>query len=253
MPIVSVEDAIEIIRRGDFIIIVDDEDRENEGDLALAASAVTPDKINFMAMHARGLICAPMLGERLDALGIPLMVGQNTAPFATAFTDTVDAKRGVTTGISASDRAATIKALVDQETMPEDLTRPGHVFPLRYREGGVLMRTGQTEAVVDLARLAGLYPAGVICEVMNEDGTMSRMPDLETFSERWGIPIVSVAQIIAYRRQKESLVERQAVANLPTKYGLFKAYGYESVIDPNEHIALVMGTSTPMNPHGPGS
>lgn len=248
MALVSVEKAVEAIQRGDFVIIVDDADRENEGDLALAAEMITADKINFMATHARGLICVPMLGERLDALKIPLMVGENTAPFATAFTDSVDAKIDVTTGISAQDRAATIKALVDEKTTPDDLTRPGHIFPLRYREGGVLMRTGQTEASVDLTRLAGLYPAGVICEVMNEDGTMSRMPDLEVFSERWDIPIVTVEQIIAYRRERESLVERRVEAQLPTRYGLFTAYGFESSIDPNEHIALVMGDIHPDEP-----
>jgi 3,4-dihydroxy 2-butanone 4-phosphate synthase/GTP cyclohydrolase II len=241
MPVVSVEEAIAIIARGDFIIIVDDADRENEGDLALAAERVTPEKINFMAKHARGLVCISMTGERLDELKLPLMVRDNTTPFATAFTQSVDAKKGVTTGISAPDRSVTIKALIDPATRPDDLARPGHIFPLRYREGGVLMRTGHTEAVVDLARLAGLYPAGVICEVMNDDGTMARMGDLERFSDQWEIPIVTIAQLIAYRRQRESLVERRAVAKLPTRYGLFTAYGYSSAIDANEHVAFVMG------------
>ncbi|MBI4236189.1 MAG: bifunctional 3,4-dihydroxy-2-butanone-4-phosphate synthase/GTP cyclohydrolase II [Chloroflexi bacterium] len=241
MPVVTVEEAVEAIRRGDCVIIVDDADRENEGDLAFAAEKVTPERINFMARYGRGLICVPMLGERLDQLKVPLMVRHNTAPFATAFTESVDARYGVTTGISANDRAATIKVLVDPKTKPEDLTRPGHVFPLRYREGGVLMRAGQTEAIIDLARLAGLYPAGVICEVMKEDGTMARMPDLEGFSQQWGVPIVTVAQIIAYRRRRESLVDRQAVAKLPTRYGEFTACGYRSSIDPDEHVALVMG------------
>ena len=248
MPLVSVEHAVEVVRRGDFVVIVDDEDRENEGDLAFAAEMVTPEKINFMATHARGLICVPMLGARLEDLELPLMVTNNTAVFATAFTQSVDARIGVTTGISAADRSMTIKALVDPMTQPGDLARPGHVFPLRYREGGVLMRAGQTEASVDLSILAGLYPAAVICEIMNEDGTMSRMPDLEVFAERWNIPIVSVAQIIAYRRQRESLVERRAVAQLPTRHGDFTAYGYRSAIDPAEHVALVMGDIDPDEP-----
>ena len=245
MAAVNVEDAVDQIRRGEFVIIVDDEDRENEGDLALAAEMVTPEKINFMASQARGLVCAPLLGARLDQLGLPLMVTNNTAVFATAFTQSVDATLDVSTGISASDRAKTIKALVDPLTQPGDLARPGHVFPLRYREGGVLMRAGQTEAVVDLAVLAGLYPGGVICEIMNEDGSMARMPDLEAFSAKWDIPIVTVAQIIAYRGQRESLVERQADAQLPTQHGVFTAYGYRSSIDPAEHVALVLGKIDP--------
>ncbi|MBI4328726.1 MAG: bifunctional 3,4-dihydroxy-2-butanone-4-phosphate synthase/GTP cyclohydrolase II [Chloroflexi bacterium] len=245
MPLATIEEAIEDIRKGDFVIICDDEGRENEGDLALAAEKVTPEKINFMASHARGLICMPIVGQRLDALQVPLMVSNNTATYGTAFTQSIDGKKGVTTGISAFDRAATVLAVLDPATKPEDLARPGHVFPLRYREGGVLMRTGQTEAVVDLARLAGLYPAGVICEIMRADGTMARMPDLEGFSQKWGIKIVSVAQLIAYRRRTESLVERVAKTKLPTRYGEFVAYGYKSSIDPDEHVAMVMGEIDP--------
>ncbi len=243
MPVVSVEEAVERIRKGEMVIIVDDEDRENEGDLAFAAEAATAEKIAFMAAYARGLICMPIVGERLDELDLGLMVQKNTATLSTAFTVSVDAKSsfGVTTGISAFDRAATIKAMLDTSTKPEDLARPGHLFPLRYREGGVLMRTGQTEAIVDLCKMAGMYPAGVICEMMKADGTMYRMPDLEEFSREWSIPIITVAQIIQYRHQRESLVERVATTKLPTKHGIFTAYGYKSSIDVNEHVALVMG------------
>ena len=248
MTIASVEQAAAELRRGDFVIIVDDEDRENEGDLALAADLITPEKINFMAKNARGLICVPMLGSRLDELNLPLMVRENTTPFATAFTETVDAKAGVSTGISAADRSNTVKALVHPDARPDDLARPGHMFPLRYREGGVLVRTGHTEAVIDLVRAAGLYPAGVICEIMNDDGTMARMPDLEILSEKWNISIVSIAQIVEYRRQRESLVERRGVADLPTQHGIFRAYGYASVTDAKEHVALVMGDINPNEP-----
>lgn len=250
MPVVSVEEAVEEIGKGNFVIIVDDEDRENEGDLAFAAEMVTPEKISFMANHARGLICTPVLGDRLDALDIPPMVDMNTAPLSTAFTVSVDATGafGVTTGISAADRAATIKVLIDPKSTPDDLGRPGHVFPLRYREGGVLMRAGQTEAIVDLTKLAGRHPSGVICEIMKEDGTMARMPDLMEFSAEYGIPIITVAQIIAYRHARESLVERVATAQLPTKHGSFTTYGYKSSIDYNEHIALVMGEIDPDKP-----
>ena len=248
MPVVSVEEAVESVRQGEFVIIVDDADRENEGDLAFAAEMVTPEKVNFMATHARGLICAPLMGARLDQLDLPPMVTNNTAVFATAFSQSVDAREGVTTGISAADRSNTIKTLVDPLTQPADLARPGHIFPLRYREGGVLMRAGQTEAIIDLANLAGLYPGGVICEIMNTDGTMARMPDLEKLSAEWGIPIVTVAQIIAYRRQRESLVERQADAQLPTRHGVFTAVGFRSSIDPSEHVALVMGEIDPEEP-----
>jgi 3,4-dihydroxy 2-butanone 4-phosphate synthase/GTP cyclohydrolase II len=241
MGLASIEEAIKDIKEGRFVIIVDDEDRENEGDLALAAEKVTTQAVNFMAKHGRGLICLPVVGERLDALGIPQMVGENTSKFTTAFSVSVDAKHGVTTGISAADRAQTIKAVVDPATRPDDLARPGHIFPLRAREGGVLVRAGQTEAIVDLARLAGLYPAGVICEIMNEDGTMARLPQLEEIADKFGIKIISVADLIAYRRRHEKLVHRVAEAKLPTRYGEFTAIAYRSDIDPDEHLALVMG------------
>tara|TARA_Y100000588_G_scaffold179098_1_gene192996 strand:- start:11920 stop:13194 length:1275 start_codon:yes stop_codon:yes gene_type:complete len=251
MPVVSdVQTAIDEIAKGNFVIIVDDEDRENEGDLAFAAEKVTPEKIAFMANHARGLICAPIKAEQLENLQLPLMVENNTAPLSTAFTVTVDAtsKFGVSTGISAADRSATIKALIDPDSKSDDLARPGHIFPLRYREGGVLMRAGQTEAIIDLAVLAGLHPSGVICEIMKEDGTMARMPDLQVFSDEFDIPIVTVAQIIAYRHARESLVERVATAQLPTKHGMFVTHGYKSSIDFNEHIVLVMGDIDPETP-----
>jgi 3,4-dihydroxy 2-butanone 4-phosphate synthase/GTP cyclohydrolase II len=241
MGLASIKEAINDIKEGRFVIIVDDEDRENEGDLALAAEKVSAQAVNFMAKHGRGLICLPVTGERLDELGIPQMVGENTSKFATAFSVSIDAKHGVTTGISAADRAQTIKAVVDPATKPDDLARPGHIFPLRAREGGVLVRAGQTEAIVDLAKLAGLYPAGVICEVMNEDGTMARLPQLEEMGDRFGIKIISVADLIAYRRRHEKLVHRVAEAKLPTRYGEFTAIAYRSDIDPDEHLALVMG------------
>ncbi len=240
MPLVSTEQAIEDIRAGKFVIIVDDEDRENEGDLAMAAECVTPDAINFMAKHGRGLICMPLTAERLEELGLPMMVPHNTARFATAFTVSVDSVKG-STGISAQDRATTVKALMDPATRPEDLARPGHLFPLRSEAGGVLVRAGQTEAIVDLARLAGLGPAGVICEVMNADGTMARMPQLEEVAAAHGINIVSVAQIIAYRHQHEQMVERVAEARLPTPHGEFRAVAYRSAVDPTEHVAMVLG------------
>ena len=241
MPLATVEEAAEEIRQGRFVIIVDDEDRENEGDLAMAAQCVTPEAISFMATHGRGLICMPLSGERLDQLHLPLMVSENTARLGTAFTVSVDYKKDTTTGISAYDRAATVQALIDPATTPEELARPGHLFPLRYAEGGVLVRAGQTEAIVDLARLAGLYPAGVICEVMNDDGTMARMPHLESFSQEYGIKVVSVAQIIDYRQQHERLVQRVAETRLPTHYGEFTAIAFKSVLDADEHLALVMG------------
>ena len=241
MVLSSISKAIEDIKAGKFVVIVDDENRENEGDLALAAEKVTAEAINFMTKHARGLICLPIIGQRLDELGIPLMVGDNTSRFSTAFTVSVEAKHRVDTGISAADRAETVKAVVDPATKAEDLARPGHMFPLRAREGGVLVRAGHTEAIVDLARLAGLYPAGVICEIMNEDGSMARQPQLEVMSEKNGIKMVTVADLITYRRCHEKLVHRVAEAKLPTKYGEFTAIAYKSDIDPNEHIALVMG------------
>ncbi len=241
MGLASIPEAIEDIKQGKFIIIVDNEDRENEGDLAIAAEKVTPEAINFMAKHARGLICMPINGERLDELNIPLMVGDNTSKFATAFTVSVEAKRKVTTGISAADRAETVKALVDPATKPEDLARPGHMFPLRAIPSGVLVRAGHTEAIVDLARLARLYPAGVICEILNEDGTMARLPQLEVMADKFGVKIVAIADLIAYRRRYEKMVHAVAEAKLPTEYGEFTAIAYKSDIDPDQHLALVMG------------
>jgi 3,4-dihydroxy 2-butanone 4-phosphate synthase/GTP cyclohydrolase II len=241
MPLSSVEDVIEDIKAGRMVIIVDDEDRENEGDLAVAAEMVTPEAINLMATHGRGLICVPMMGQRLEMLQLPLMVQSNTARQSTAFTVSVDALEGTTTGISAYDRAETVKALLDPETRPEDLARPGHVFPLRYTEGGVLVRAGQTEASVDLAHLAGLQPAAVICEVMAENGTMARMPELEKVAGDQDIKIVSVADIIAYRHDHEKLIDRTAEARIPTVYGDFTAVSYRSIMDGEEHVAMVKG------------
>jgi 3,4-dihydroxy 2-butanone 4-phosphate synthase/GTP cyclohydrolase II len=241
MGLVSIPEAIEEIKAGRFLIIVDDEDRENEGDLALAAEKVTAEAINFMTLHARGLVCMPVIGQRLDELKIPIMVNDNTSKFSTAFTVSVEAKQRVSTGISAADRAETIKTIIDPATRPEDLVQPGHMFPLRARDGGVLVRAGHTEAIVDLARLAGLYLAGVICEIMNQDGSMARLPQLEEMSEKFDIKIVTVSDLIAYRRRHEKLVHRVAEANLPTKYGEFSAIAYRSDIDPDEHLALVLG------------
>jgi len=242
MPLCSLEEALEDLKAGKFIIVVDDEQRENEGDLFMAAEMVTPEAVNFVVTHARGLLCMPITGERLDELDIPLMTGQNaTSMHHTAFTVSVDYNNGTTTGISTSDRAATIQAMIDPKTRPEDFSRPGHLFPLRYNPGGVLARTGHTEAVVDLCKMAGMYPAGVVCEIMSDDGTMSRMPDLETFSQRHGLKILSIAQIIAHRRRSERLIERVAEARLPTKYGNFTAIAYRSTVDAGEHIALTIG------------
>lgn len=241
MALDSIAEVIEEIKAGKFIIIVDNEDRENEGDLTIAAEKVTPDAINFMAKYARGLICMPIIGERLTQLKIPLMVTDNTSKYGTAFTVSVEAKHKVSTGISAADRAQTIKTILDPAAEPEDLARPGHMFPLQAREGGVLVRAGHTEAIVDLARLAGLYPAGVICEILNEDGTMARLPQLEVMAAKFEVKIASIADLIAYRCRYESLVSKVAEARLPTHYGEFKAMAYRSVIDPNEHLALVMG------------
>ena len=249
MALVSVEQAIKDFQEGKMVIIVDDEDRENEGDLSVAAEKITPEIINFMATQGRGLICVPMIGPRLEQLRLPIMVDDNTSRNTTAFTVSVDVRKGATTGISAFDRSATIEALIDPLTEPEDLAKPGHIFPLRYQEGGVLVRAGQTEGSVDLAKLAGLYPAAVICEVMADDGTMARMPQLETFTERFGINIVSVAQIIAYRRLHETMVERVAEARLPTRYGEFTAVAYKSVVDAAEHLALVKGDIGGGEPH----
>jgi len=244
----SISEAIEDIKAGRFVIVVDDEARENEGDLVLAAEKVTPEALNFMASHARGLICMPVTGERLDELEIPLMVSNNTSPFCTAFTVSVEAKHGTTTGISVHDRAETIRAIIDPATKPEDIARPGHVFPLRARDGGVLVRAGHTESIVDLARLAGLCPAGVICEIMNEDGSMARLPQLEVMSEKNGIKIISISDLIAYRRRHEKLVHQVAEAKLPTKYGEFVAIAYRSDIDPDEHLALVLGDISTKKP-----
>ena len=241
---ITVEQAIEDIANGKMVIIVDDEDRENEGDICIAAEFVTTEIINFMSTEARGLICVPMMASRLRELQLGLMVQENTARLTTAFTVSVDAVKDVSTGISVHDRAATVKSLIDPETKPEDLARPGHIFPLKYCEGGVLVRAGQTEAIVDLARIAGKYPAGVICEVMSEDGTMSRLPELERFSKKHSIGIVTVAQIIEYRRNHEKIIERVAEARIPTIFGEFEAISYRSIVDKDEHVALVMGDVT---------
>jgi len=241
VALAGIEEALEDLRQGRFLVIVDDEARENEGDLCVAAERVTPDAINFMARHGRGLICVAMTGERLDRLQLPAMVQENTSPLGTAFTVSVEARRGVTTGISAADRAATVRALIDPATQPEDLVRPGHTFPLRAREGGVLVRAGQTEASVDLARLAGLTPAAVICEIMDEDGTMARLPRLERFAAEHGIRIVTVADLIAHRRRHEQLVRRVVETPLPTRHGEFVAHAYVDTITGEEHVALVKG------------
>ncbi len=238
---VSVEAALEAVRAGRIIIIVDDEDRENEGDFMVAAEKTTPEIVNFMARHGRGLICLPLTRERLEALQLPLMVSENTARFQTAFTVSVDAKKGVTTGISAPDRARTILAAIDPATRPEDLARPGHVFPLQAVEGGVLSRAGQTEASVDLARMAGLIPAAVICEVMNEDGTMARRPELDEVSRRFNIPILTIAELIRYRVRHETLVRKLTETDLPTAHGHFRLHVYEDVIRGEHHVALVKG------------
>jgi 3,4-dihydroxy 2-butanone 4-phosphate synthase/GTP cyclohydrolase II len=238
---VSVETALLSVRAGRMIIIVDDEDRENEGDLMVAAEKVSPEVINFMARHGRGLICLPLTRERLEDLQLPLMVSENTARFQTAFTISIDAKKGVTTGISAHDRAATILAAIDPATKPDDLARPGHVFPLQANEGGVLSRAGQTEAAVDLARLAGLEPAGVICEIMNEDGSMARMPQLDEVSRRHGIPILTIAELIRYRMKHETLVRKLEETDLPTSRGRFRLHVYEDTIHGEHHVALVKG------------
>ena len=240
MPRITAEQAIAEIRDGKLLIIVDDEDRENEGDFAAAAEWVTPETINLMAARGRGLICVPMTGERLAELNLDLMVARNTSKHSTAFTVSVDVNNGGT-GISARDRAATVRALIDPASKPEDLARPGHMFPLRAQDGGVLVRAGQTEASVDLARMAGLRPAAVVCEIMNEDGTMARMPELEKVSAELGVNIVTVADIIAYRLEHERLIERVADARLPTRYGLARAVAYRSAVDAAEHVALVFG------------
>ncbi len=247
MAFASIPEAIDDIRAGKMVVVVDDEDRENEGDLTIAAEKVTPDVINFMAKHGRGLVCLPMTGDRLDELRIPLMVQdeENSARFGTAFCVPVEAKHGTTTGISAADRARTVLAAIDPRTKPQDLARPGHMFPLRAQPGGVLQRAGQTEAAVDLARLAGLYPAGVICEIMNEDGTMARIPHLELFCRVHAIKLITIRDLIEHRMRHERLVRKIAEANLPTSYGGFRIHAFESLIDGEHHVALVLGEIQP--------
>ena len=243
MALCSIEEALHELKTGNMIIVVDDEQRENEGDLLMSAEHVSPEAVNFMVTHARGLLCMPMEGERLDHLKLPLMsdpLEWDGQP-STAFTVSVDYKIGTETGISAQDRSDTVKALINEDVQPDDFVRPGHLFPLRANPAGVLARAGHTEATVDLCKLAGQYPAGIICEIMNEDGTMSRMPDLEEFSKQHNIKILSIAQIIAHRRQTENLVKKVAEARMPTKWGDFTIIGYESDVEPGEHIALVIG------------
>ncbi len=249
MPLLSTEEAIKEIRAGRMVILVDDEDRENEGDLTMAAEAMTPEAVNFMAKYGRGLICLSMTGEKIDSLNLPLMVEQNTSKYQTGFTVSIEARCGVTTGISAADRATTILTAVADEAQPTDLVRPGHVFPLRGRNGGVIVRAGQTEGSIDLSRLAGLKPAGVICEIMDEDGTMARMPALEKFSEKHGIGICTIADLIEYRMRTESFVKRVAETVIPTSIaGEFKAVVYENAVDDLLHIAMVKGHIDPEKP-----
>jgi 3,4-dihydroxy 2-butanone 4-phosphate synthase/GTP cyclohydrolase II len=241
MPFTTIETAIDAIARGEAVVVVDDANRENEGDLIIAAEKTTPETMGFMVRHTSGVICMPLEGTRLDELQLPMMVAENTTAYRTAFTVSVDAKRGTTTGISAADRATTVHALIDAETRPADLARPGHIFPLRYREGGVLKRAGHTEAAVDLARLAGLSPAGVLAEVVNDDGTMARLPELERFAAEHDLAMISIADLIRYRRHREKLVRRISEARIPTKYGEFTAYVFESLLDGTEHMAFVRG------------
>ena len=249
MPIARIEAALEDIRQGKMVILVDDEDRENEGDLVVAAELVTPETINFMAREGRGLICLSLTEERADELDLPLMVTDNSSSFGTAFTVSIEARHGVTTGISAADRAHTVQVAVADGTTARDLARPGHVFPLRAKKGGVMVRAGQTEGSVDLARLAGLKPAGVICEIMNEDGTMARMPQLEAFAANHGLKIISIADLVAYRMRKELLVRRAAETTLPTPYGgLFRAIVYDNDVDHAHHVALIKGDINPDEP-----
>ena len=249
MPLCSLEEGLEELKSGRFLIVVDDENRENEGDLVMPAEKVTAEAVNFVVTHARGLLCMPIIGERLDELQMPLMVSQNVSEKnQTAFTVSVDYNVNTTTGISAGDRAATILAMLDPKTKPEELTRPGHLFPLRYHPGGVLARAGHTEAAVDLCEMLGMYPAGIVCEIMAEDGSMSRLPQLEEFAEEHGLKILSIAQIIAQRRRTERLIERVAEARLPTRYGPFQAIAYKSHVDTGEHIALTIGEWTEDEP-----
>ncbi len=241
MPFATIEEALEELRAGRMIVVVDDESRENEGDLTLAAEFVTPEAINFMARHGRGLICLSMTGERLDELQIPLMVSENSSRFNTAFCVSIEAREGTTTGISAADRATTIRRAIDPATRPSDLVRPGHVFPLRAAAGGVLRRTGQTEAAIDLARLAGLYPAGVICEVMKDDGTMARVPDLQRFCEHHGLKMITIADLVRYRMEHERLIQRCASPRLPTRFGDFRIHAFSNEVDGQVHLALALG------------
>ena len=249
MPLCSLEEGLEELKAGRFLIVVDDENRENEGDLVMPAEKVTAEAVNFVVTHARGLLCMPIIGERLDELQMPLMVSQNgTEKNQTAFTVSVDYNVNTTTGISAGDRAATILAMLNPKAKPEEFTRPGHLFPLRYHPGGVLARAGHTEAAVDLCEMVGMYPAGIVCEIMAEDGSMSRLPQLEGFAEEHGLKILSIAQIIAQRRRTERLIERVAEARLPTRYGPFQAIAYKSHVDVGEHIALTIGEWTEDEP-----
>ena len=242
MPLSSMEEAIADLQAGKFLIVVDDERRENEGDLVMAAEKVTPEAVNFMVTHARGLLCMPMQESRLDELAIPLVDNNHTdSNMPTAFTMSVDYKNGTTTGISANDRAKTIQALIDPKCSPADFSRPGHLFPLKYHPGGVLVRAGHTEAIIDLCNISGMYPAGVVCEIMRDGGEMARLPDLEIFAEQHGLKILSIAQLIAHRRRNDNLIERVAEARLPSKYGEFKIIAYRSALDPREHIALTIG------------
>ncbi|MDI6686674.1 MAG: bifunctional 3,4-dihydroxy-2-butanone-4-phosphate synthase/GTP cyclohydrolase II [Desulfobacterales bacterium] len=249
MPLIEIEDAIKDIRNGRMVILVDDEDRENEGDLMIAAEKVTPEAINFMAKHGRGLVCLAMSGEKVDSLDLPLMVEHNTSQFHTGFTVSIEARKGVTTGISAADRATTILTAIDDNAKPDDLVRPGHVFPLRAKRGGVMVRAGQTEGSVDLSRLAGLKPAGVICEIMDDDGSMARMPSLEKFSEKHGLGICTIADLIEYRMRTESFVRVSAETTIPTLYaGEFRTIVYENDVDDLLHIAMVKGVIDPNKP-----
>jgi 3,4-dihydroxy 2-butanone 4-phosphate synthase/GTP cyclohydrolase II len=243
-PFARIEDAIESVRAGRMVIVVDDEDRENEGDLTIAAEKVTPEAINFMARYGRGLVCLSMTPERLAELEIPLMVSQNSSRFDTAFCVPIEAKDRTTTGISAADRAATVLTAINPATRPSDLARPGHMFPLRSRTGGVMVRAGQTEAAVDLARIAGLYPAGVICEIMNEDGTMARVPELAKFAKKHRLLMITIADLIKYRTRTESLVKRVATAKMPTEWGEFRVHAFDNLVDKQTHVALVCGDIT---------
>jgi len=249
MPLSSLEEAIADLQAGKFVIVVDDERRENEGDLVMAAEKVTPDAINFMVTHARGLLCMPMMEDRLNELAIPMVESEHTeSSMPTAFTMSIDYNIGTTTGISAYDRFATVQALIDADVGPANFSRPGHLFPLKYHTGGVLTRAGHTEAIVDLCNIGGMYPAGVVCEIMKDDGEMARLPDLEVFAQQHDLKILSIAQIIAHRRRYDNLIERVAEARLPSKYGEFKIIAYRSSVDPGEHIALTIGDWEPDQP-----